>query len=204
MLKQIELPRNRHIDIYYTDDVYDPGFSAIDTIVVADKFLAPAQRVLDVGCGSGIIALSLKRLNPWADVHAVDIDREARRITEYNAKKLKLKISVMSGDLAEGRTGFDMIVANLPTFDDEDMEQHVLHGPDVAYFADKKDGLKLYKRLIKQAETALNSEGILVFECQSKLQDKLEKYAHSKDWVTMMKTDACLAFVRKELLAPEY
>lgn len=197
MLKTLQLTPVKSINIYYNENVYDPTFSAVDTVIVADMFLPEKGKMLDVACGSGVLALALKCLNPKANVHATDIDPEAVRITEHNSKALNLKVTVSQGNLIEDRQGFDLIVANLPTFDDEDMNTHMLHGPRVAYYASKKDGLKLYKQLFKQLSTALQPEGVFVCECQAKLQEKLENHAHKRGWQTIMKTDACLAFIRK-------
>lgn len=195
MLSRYQLPHGRWVDLRYTDKVYDPNMCAIDTIMVADMFLPATARVLDVGTGTGVIALSLKRLNPKAEVHAVDIDPEAVRIAKENAKGAKLKVEIWEGDLAEGRQNFDMVVANLPTYDDEQIENEVLQGPRIAYYAGK-DGLALYKKLFKQLDTVLKPNGIFVCECQSKLIDKWEKYVNKQGWLTMMKTEAALAFIR--------
>lgn len=196
MLSRIELVQGRSIDLYYSDKVYDPTHTSIDVIYVADMFLPATARVLDVGCGSGVIALALKRLNPKTEIHAVDIDPEAVKLTKHNSKALKLKIEAWEGDLAEGRQNFHMVVANLPTFNDEDMETHALYGPKIAYKAGKKDGLTLYKKLLRQLPHALTPEGIFVCECRKDLQDKFEAYAHKKGWRTLMKTDNALAFIR--------
>lgn len=196
MLKTVELPHNFSVDIEYDDKVYDPHRTSFDVIYVADMFLKPNARVLDVGTGSGVIALSLKKLNPKAEVHATDIDPEAIKTARANAKREKLKVEIWDGDLASERQNFDMVVANLPTFDRIQMDNEVLYGPEVAYYAGEKDGLRLYKKLVKQLDIALKPDGIFVCECQAILQEAFEKYMNKKGWLTMMKTDACLAFIR--------
>jgi release factor glutamine methyltransferase len=197
MLKNIPLFQGRSIEIVYNDKVFDPTKTSIDPIFVADMFLPAEGRVLDVGTGSGFIALALKRLNPKADVHAVDTDPEAVKQAKSNAKGLKLKIEVWEGYLAEGRQDFDMVVANLPTYNDEDIENETLYGPHGAYFVHATDRLYLYKELFKQLPDVLKEDGIFVCELRKDLHEKLLKYAEKQGWKPIMETDASLAFVKK-------
>lgn len=164
-------------------------------------FLPETGRVLDVGTGTGVIALSLKRLNPKADVHAIDIDPWAVKIAKDNVKTSKLKVEVWEGDLADERQNFDMVVANLPTYDKTQMDEEELKGPAVAYKADDKDGLSLYKKLLGQLDTTLKPTGVFVCECQAKLLDEWEKYCNEKGWLTLMKTEASLGFIRDPKLS---
>lgn len=195
----INLPNNKEIEIEFTDKVYSPAHSSVDTIVLADKFLKPGMSVADVGCGSGVIALSLKKLNPKAEVTAIDIDQNALFQTEVNADKLGLEIEIECNDLLDPTPSyspnFDMVVANLPSFDKKDMKTHPLYGPESAYFADNRDGLKLHKRLLKQLKYALRPGGFLILECPAKLQPKLKELTQKHGLLLITRTDYSFAFI---------
>lgn len=197
---KISLPRNKEIEIEFDDKVYSPAHSSIDTIVLADAFLKPGMSVADVGCGSGVIALSLKKLKPGAEVTAIDIDQNALFQTETNAEKLKLDIEIECNDLLDPTPSyspnFDMVVANLPSFDKKDMKMHTLYGPEIAYFADNKDGLKLHKRLFKQIKYALRPGGFLIMECPLKLQDDFRKLSQKEGLLLITRTDYSFAFIK--------
>src|SRR5438105_6287091 len=94
-------------------------------------------RVIDVGTGSGVIALSLASKFPVAAVHAVDISEDALALARENAARLGLdRVRFRKSDLLESLSErFDLIVANLPYISMQDRHQlarEVLHDPDVA------------------------------------------------------------------------
>jgi release factor glutamine methyltransferase len=197
MRSTIELPNDKTITVYYTDKVYSPRHSAVSNVVVADMFLPATGTLLDVACGTGVIALGIKKLNPKAIIEACDIDPKAVRIAKKNSDDLKLPIKVYQNDLLKGlpKDSYDMIVANLPTFDSEDMDMHDLHGPKVAYYADEDDGLKLYKELFDQLD-CLKPNGFLVCECQEKLHKGLRKLATEHGFKPLIVAFDTFAFVR--------
>lgn len=193
MFTNFDLPRENTIEIEYNDSVYSPEYSSIDTIVLADQYLKPGFKVIDVGCGSGKIACSLALLHPHSFVFAQDPSAKAREMTKRNADRLELDISIL--EEFDGFNLFSMVVANLPTFDKKDMATHPLHGPKEAYFADNKDGLKLYRKLFKDCKTALKPGGFLVIECQEKLQDKLRELSEKDGYLLVSRTEFSFAFV---------
>jgi release factor glutamine methyltransferase len=197
MSTNVILPRGKGIRMRYTTKVYSPRYSAIDTIVLADIYVRKGMKVLDVACGSGIVALAVKKLNPDVKVYASDIDMDALRITRYNAYRLGLDLETFQNDLLKKQTGYDMIITNLPTYDKEDMENYKLYGPRVAYYADEKDSMKLYKRFFKQANKALNEDGIIIAECQKRVQEEFLAVARAAGFKMLNHTDNSFAFIRK-------
>jgi methylase of polypeptide subunit release factors len=181
--------------IYYTKKVFDPRYSASDTIVLADKIISESngacKRVVDVACGSGILGLAIKKLHPEVSVLMTDIDPEAIRITEHNAHKLSLGVVILEHDLLLGMDNYDMVIANLPTYDEEQLKDE-LHGPRVAYFG---DGLKLYERLFSQFRGR-----VLVAECQERYQEAFLKLADKKRFDLILRNDRSFAFTPRPSL----
>lgn len=116
--------------------------------------IAENAKILDVGTGSGCIAVTLKKELPSAQVTGVDIDRSALEIAEKNAKNHEAKVTFAKSDLlADVKETPDVLVANLPYVDkDWDwLDKAALsYEPAIALYADDH-GLELIKRLIAQA-----------------------------------------------------
>ncbi len=129
----------------------------------------PKSEILDVGTGSGVIALSLAKQFPEAEVHAVDISEDALALARENANWLGLsdRIRFQKGNLLEGLDErFDLIVANLPYISMQDrhlLSREVLHDPEVALFGGAR-GDELIRKLIEQASSRLNDGGLLALE----------------------------------------
>lgn len=191
MFTKFELPDQKEIEIEYDASVYSPEYSSIDTIVLANQFLKPGFSVIDVGCGSGKIACSLALLHPHSFVFAQDPSEAARKMTQRNADRLELEVSIL--EQFSGR--YSMVVANLPTFDRKDMNTHPLHGPKEAYFADNRDGLKLYRKLFKDCRIAVKAGGFLIIECQEKLQSDLRELSEKEGFLIVTRTPYSFAFV---------
>lgn len=126
-------------------------------------------RFVDVGTGSGVIALSLVAQFPEADVQAVDISDEALELARENALRLDLssRVRFAKGNLLTGIEGtFDLIVANLPyvaTGDLPALSREVLYDPAVAVFAGER-GDELVRELIDVARDRLRPGGMLALE----------------------------------------
>lgn len=130
------------------------------------KELTPA-RLLDVGTGSGIIALSLAAAWPEAQVEAVDVSDDALALARENAARhgLAERVAFSKGDLLEGVAGeFQLVVANLPYIAAAEiagLAREVQHDPMIA-LTDGADGFSLLQRLIASAPKYLR--GLLALE----------------------------------------
>jgi release factor glutamine methyltransferase len=127
------------------------------------------SRIVDVGTGSGVIALSLAAKFPEAKVFAVDISDTALALAGENATRLNLsrRVQFLWGRMLEGVEGaFDLIVANLPyisTGERKTLSREVLHDPEIALFAGER-GDELVRELIEQAPARLRPGGLLALE----------------------------------------
>jgi len=126
-------------------------------------------RIVDVGTGSGVIALSLAAKMPEAQVLGVDVSEDALALAQENAARLNLseRVQFLKGRLLENIEGaFDLVVANLPYVSIEDrrtLSPEVLHDPEVALFAGAQ-GDELVRELIDQARFRLRPGGLLALE----------------------------------------
>jgi release factor glutamine methyltransferase len=129
----------------------------------------PKSKILDVGTGSGVIALSLTAKFPDAEILAVDISDDALALAQENAARLSLagRVRFLKSDLFENVEGtFDLVVANLPyvsTQARETLSREVLHDPAVADFAGAH-GDEFVRKLIAQAPSRLRPGGMLAVE----------------------------------------
>jgi release factor glutamine methyltransferase len=127
------------------------------------------SRIVDVGTGSGVIALSLAKKFPEAQIFAVDVSEDALALTRENATRLGLsgRVQLRKSDLLENLDErFDLIVANLPyiaTQDRHTLSREVLRDPEVALFAGAR-GDELVRELIEQAPGRLRPGGLLALE----------------------------------------
>ncbi|MEY2488287.1 MAG: release factor glutamine methyltransferase [Verrucomicrobiota bacterium] len=137
--------------------------------IIQSAIAQPSSAILDVGTGSGVIALTLAAQFPEAEVHAVDISDDALALARENAARLDLvgRVRFAKGNLLiEVEGAFDLIVANLPyvaTGDRPTLSREVLHDPAVAVFAGER-GDELVRELISAARERLRPGGMLALE----------------------------------------
>lgn len=132
----------------------------------------PAARLIDVGTGSGCIALALAKELPQLTIDAVDISREALAIARANAQRLGVnQITFAVSDLLEKflneGSQFDMVVSNPPYVGESEADKLQVevreHEPHCALFGGEQ-GLDIYRRLIPQAKRVLKPGGWLAME----------------------------------------
>ncbi len=132
--------------------------------------LAPgAGSFLDVGTGSGVIALSLAMAQPESKVTACDISKAALALTAENRARLGLeaRVELVQSDLLEAFHGsFDVIVANLPYIPSAEipaLSREVRHDP-VSALDGGPDGLRLVERLVEEIPARLVAGGLVALE----------------------------------------
>jgi release factor glutamine methyltransferase len=139
-------------------------------------------RILDVGTGSGCIALALAKEFPDAEIHATDISAAALEVARANAARLQLekRIQFHETDLLKGLdlTNLDFVVSNPPYVGESEEDQVQLEvrkfEPRSAVFGGPS-GVEVIERLLPQAHAALRPGGWLILEISGTIADKVKE-----------------------------
>jgi release factor glutamine methyltransferase len=139
-------------------------------------------RILDVGTGSGCIALALAKEFPDAEIHATDISAAALEVARINAARhqLEKRIHFLQADLLEGLelSNFDFVVSNPPYVGDSEEDQVQLEvckfEPRNAVFAGRA-GTEIIARLLPQAYAVLRPGGRLILEISGTIATRVEQ-----------------------------
>lgn len=151
------------------------------------------RRVLDIGTGSGCIALAMKQAFPEADVTACDISQIALDITKINADKNKLKLRLVPADLfmenfiSEVGSRYDLVIANPPYIPDRehsDLPRMVRdYEPAIALLCGE-DPLKFYRAIIKHLDLGLlHPSGVLALEVHADYADSVATLLRKQKFV---------------------
>jgi release factor glutamine methyltransferase len=175
--KALELAASLNGFVKGCDFSFEPGINPRPTATTnySVACLAPANagfpRILDVGTGSGAIAVTLAHHLPNAQITAIDISASALQIARENAASNSVadRIRFLESDLLSSVEfeKFEVVVSNPPYVPDADRESLSVevrdHEPALALFAGE-DGLDIYRRLIPEAFAVLESSGYLLME----------------------------------------
>ena len=144
-----------------------PETEELVELILAEN-LKDNLKVLDIGTGSGAIALALAKNRPDWSVTAADISQDALDLSMENANDQNLNLSFIKSDcFSEISSKYDIIVSNPPYISREDQEEvglNVLHSePHLALFTDE-DGLAIYRRIAEDSKDYLNDGGKIYLE----------------------------------------
>ncbi|MFD2561779.1 peptide chain release factor N(5)-glutamine methyltransferase [Aquimarina rubra] len=155
-------------------------------------------KILDIGTGSGCIAVSLAKNLPEAAVSAIDISEEALEIAMENAQYNDVKVNfiqtnILELDFLEER--FDIIVSNPPyvrELEKQEIKPNVLDNePHLALFVSDNDPLIFYKKITELAKQSLTAQGLLYFEINQYLGKETKKMIEKQGFESVI--------VRKDL-----
>lgn len=181
----------------------------IDLIKELD--LPKAAQFLDVGTGSGCIAVTLALEYPQSEVLAVDVSSDALDVAEMNDRQHEARLVIRKSDLLLGVSDMefetnktlkvDVLVANLPyvnpSWDWLDLKA-LEHEPIEALFSLRENGLSLYRRLFVELGQKLVIAKYVVLEADPCQQDELVELARKFHWKLHKKRGYGLVFVRAE------
>lgn len=166
------------IDLYIDDDVLTPRVETEKMVEFAVKHVPQNGKLIDIGTGSGAIAIAIKTHRPDLEVWATEVNDEALAVARRNIENLKLDIKLVKSDLFSNVSQvFDAVATNLPYLqNDADLMPEVQKEPAVALFGGD-DGLDIYRRFLKDLPKHLNPNGFLFTECDPWQQEHLKTEA---------------------------
>ncbi len=139
-------------------------------------------KILDIGTGSGCIAISIAKYLERSEVYGLDISESALQIAKGNAAENMTAVTFMNTDILEVEEledTYDVIVSNPPyvrEIEKKEMHQNVLeHEPELALFVANENPLKFYEKIVALAAKNLNKNGMLYFEVNQYLPKETEQ-----------------------------
>ena len=164
--------------------------------VLEDMDASEGIKILDVGTGSGCIAISVAKNLPQAKVSALDVSKEALKVARANAERNKVSIKFLQMDILNTESlpeQFDVIISNPPyvrELEKQEMQRNVLeHEPETALYVKDEDPLIFYRQISKLAANNLKPGGKLYFEINQYLGKETEALLTEKNFQTRLKKD---------------
>lgn len=159
-------------EFFVRQGVLIPRPETEELVELAAQACKPNAKILDIGTGSGCIAISLAKKLPEAEVHAWDISEAALEVAKQNNEQLSASVHFEQHDIltyqATGEEAFDLIISNPPYITESEkaeMEANVLAWePSIALFVPDNDPLLFYRRIGELALRMLTPNGKLFFE----------------------------------------
>ena len=188
----------RGVELKVTSDVLIPRPETEELVEIALRQMPQGARVLDVGTGSGCIAISLKHSRPDIQMSALDVSEHALNIARHNAGQHQLDIEFLHGDLAENPPNMtcDMLISNPPYIPLEESgalaDRVAIHEPSIALFSPEGEPIGFYKRLAHWGMEMLPSGGLLLLETHHELGETVVEHLRSSNWKeVMLREDDC-------------
>lgn len=161
-----------------------PETEGLVELVLARFPEGAALRVLDVGTGSGAIALAIKARRPEALVWATEVDPKALALARRNARRLGLEVAFLEAPFTGGLSGLDLLVSNPPYLPEayrSEAPAELAYEDEAALYAGP-DGLGVARPLLGEAEVALRQGGWLLLELAPENVGVLADEAVARGW----------------------
>ncbi len=156
---------------YVNEQVLIPRFETEELVeqvlTYVEKLPNKSIKILDLGCGSGVIGLTLQKKLPNSQVTLVDISSKALEVAKKNADTLNLKVELIKSDWLKGlpKVSYDVIVSNPPYIKTTEPIADLVKNnePALALYAGP-EGLDCYQQIIKDIQPFLKKQYLLAFE----------------------------------------
>lgn len=173
-----------NLNLIVNENVLIPRFETEElvekTIEYASAFFDKEISILDIGTGSGCIALSLKKNLSSSLVDAVDVSTSALGVALENAKRNNLDVNFFISDIFSNvNKKYDLIISNPPyiAYDEEIMDVVKNNEPHLALYAENQ-GYYFYEEIIKNASNYLNDKCMLAFEIGQSQGKRIKELVH--------------------------
>jgi len=142
------------------------------------------KEILDIGTGSGCIAISLAKHYPNAKVTALDVSKDAIELSKMNSKENDVNLEFINADILNYKSDkkYDIIVSNPPyvlELEKKNMSKNILdYEPELALFVKNDDPLQFYKAILDFSKNTLNKNGKIYFEINERYKDEIKDLAY--------------------------
>ena len=179
------------MDFEVSDAVLIPRPETEELVDWIASEVGDSASILDVGTGSGCIAIALSRAVSGSSVWALDISAEALAVARRNGAKYAPDVRFVEGDALSDFSAlfaekFDIVVSNPPYIPDSDsrlMRRNVIdYEPHTALFVPDNDPLLFYRSIARTALRMLKAEGKLYFEIYESLADEMQRMLHDEGY----------------------
>lgn len=179
------------MDFEVSDAVLIPRPETEELVDWIASEVGDSASILDVGTGSGCIAIALSRAVSGSSVWALDISAEALAVARRNGTKYAPDVRFVEGDALSDFSAmfaekFDIVVSNPPYIPDSDsrlMRRNVTdYEPHTALFVPDNDPLLFYRSIARTALKMLKTEGKLYFEIYESLADEMQRMLHDEGY----------------------
>lgn len=181
-----------------TTDVLIPRPETEELVELALASVPDKANIVDIGCGSGCIGITLKLERPELDVTLSDISPKALNVAKKNAKNLDANITALKSDLLASFSDakFDCILANLPYVDKTwETSPETAHEPALALYANQ-NGLAIILRLIEESQQALRQFCCLLLEADPEQHSTIIRFASKHGFAHKKTRGYALSFMK--------